>query len=111
MATPQYVFHMDGLTKAYPGGKKVFENIRLSFLPGVKIGVVGVNGSGKSSLLRIMAGQDKDFQGEAWAAKGVAVGYLPQEPELDPALSTSAATSWKASPPSAPCSSATTRWR
>ena len=86
MATPQYVFHMDGLTKAYPGGKKVFENIRLSFLPGVKIGVVGVNGSGKSSLLRIMAGQDKDFQGEAWAAKGVAVGYLPQEPELDPAL-------------------------
>ena len=86
MATPQYVFHMDGLTKAYPGGKKVFENIRLNFLPGVKIGVVGVNGSGKSSLLRIMAGQDKDFQGEAWAAKGVAVGYLPQEPELDPAL-------------------------
>jgi len=86
MATPQYVFHMDGLTKAYAGGKKVFENIRLSFLPGVKIGVVGVNGSGKSSLLRIMAGQDKDFQGEAWAAKGVTVGFLPQEPELDPAL-------------------------
>jgi ATP-binding cassette ChvD family protein len=86
MATPQYVFHMDGLTKAYAGGKKVFENIRLSFLPGVKIGVVGVNGSGKSSLLRIMAGQDTDFQGEAWAAKGVNVGYLPQEPELDPAL-------------------------
>jgi ATP-binding cassette ChvD family protein len=86
MANPQYVFHMDGLTKAYAGGKKVFENIRLSFLPGVKIGVVGVNGSGKSSLLRIMAGQDRDFQGEAWAAKGVAVGYLPQEPELDPAL-------------------------
>ncbi len=86
MATPQYVFHMDGLTKAYPAGKKVFENIRLSFLPGVKIGVVGVNGSGKSSLLRIMSGADKDFQGEAWAAKGVTVGYLPQEPELDPAL-------------------------
>ncbi len=86
MATPQYVFHMDGLTKAYAGGKKVFENIRLSFLPGVKIGVVGVNGAGKSSLLRIMAGTDKDFQGEAWAAKGVTVGYLPQEPELDPAL-------------------------
>ena len=86
MATPQYVFHMDGLSKAYPGGKKVFENIRLSFLPGVKIGVVGVNGAGKSSLLRIMAGTDKDFQGEAWAAKGVTVGYLPQEPELDPAL-------------------------
>ena len=86
MATPQYVFHMDGLTKAYDGGKKVFENIRLSFLPGVKIGVVGVNGSGKSSLLRIMAGQDKDFQGEAKAAKDVTVGYLEQEPELDPAL-------------------------
>jgi len=83
MATPQYVFHMDGLTKAYPGGKKCFENIRLSFLPGVKIGVVGVNGSGKSSLLRIMAGQDKEFQGEAWAAEGVRVGFLPQEPQLD----------------------------
>ena len=86
MATPQYVFHMDGLSKAYAGGKKVFENIRLSFLPGVKIGVVGVNGAGKSSLLRIMAGTDKDFQGEARPAKGVTVGYLPQEPELDPAL-------------------------
>ncbi|MBB5223680.1 ATP-binding cassette ChvD family protein [Amaricoccus macauensis] len=86
MATPQYVFHMDGLSKAYAGGKKVFENIRLSFLPGVKIGVVGVNGAGKSSLLRIMAGTDKDFQGEAWAAKGVTVGYLPQEPELDGSL-------------------------
>ena len=77
---------MDGLSKTYPGGKKCFENIRLSFLPGVKIGVVGVNGAGKSTLLRIMAGLDKDFTGEAWAAKGVRVGYLPQEPELDPAL-------------------------
>jgi ATP-binding cassette ChvD family protein len=86
MAMPQYVYHMDGLTKAYSGGKKVFENIRLSFLPGVKIGVVGVNGAGKSTLLRIMAGTDKDFTGEAWAAQGVRVGYLPQEPELDPAL-------------------------
>jgi ATP-binding cassette ChvD family protein len=86
MATPQYVFHMDRLGKTYAGGKKVFENIRLSFLPGVKIGVVGVNGSGKSSLLRIMAGLDTDFQGEAWAAEGIRVGYLPQEPELDPAL-------------------------
>ena len=86
MATPQYVFQMDGLTKAFPGGKKVFENIWLSFLPEVKIGVVGVNGSGKSSLLNIMAGLDKDFPGEAWAADGVNVGYLPQEPELDPAL-------------------------
>ena len=85
MASYQYVYHMDGVTKSY-GSKKVFENIRLSFLPGVKIGVVGVNGSGKSTLMRIMAGQDKDFQGEAWAAKGARVGYLPQEPELDPAL-------------------------
>ncbi len=84
MAGPQYVFHMQGLTKAYPGGKKVFENIHLSFLPSAKIGVVGVNGSGKSTLLRIMAGVDKDFVGEAWAADGVKVGYLPQEPKLDP---------------------------
>jgi ATP-binding cassette ChvD family protein len=77
---------MDGVSKTYPGGKKCFENIRLNFLPGVKIGVVGVNGSGKSTLLRIMSGIDKDFTGEAWAAKGATVGYLPQEPELDPAL-------------------------
>ncbi|MDH3666433.1 MAG: energy-dependent translational throttle protein EttA [Paracoccaceae bacterium] len=83
MASYQYVFHMDGVTKSY-GSKKVFENIRLSFLPGVKIGVVGVNGSGKSTLMRIMAGLDKDYQGEAWAAEGARVGYLPQEPELDP---------------------------
>ncbi|WP_179380985.1 energy-dependent translational throttle protein EttA [Jannaschia marina] len=83
MASYQYVYHMDGVSKTYPGGKKVFENIRLSFLPGVKIGVVGVNGTGKSSLMRIMAGQDKDFQGEAWAAEGIKVGYLSQEPELD----------------------------
>ncbi|MCB6178476.1 energy-dependent translational throttle protein EttA [Rhodobacter sp. Har01] len=86
MASYQYVYHMDGVSKTYPGGKKVFENIRLNFLPGVKIGVVGVNGSGKSSLLRVMAGWDKDFTGEAWAAKGATVGYLPQEPQLDEAL-------------------------
>ncbi|MEO0823928.1 MAG: energy-dependent translational throttle protein EttA [Pseudomonadota bacterium] len=86
MASYQYVYHMDGVSKTYPGGKKCFENIRLSFLPGVKIGVVGVNGSGKSTLMRIMAGQDKDFTGEAWAAKGAHVGYLPQEPELDESL-------------------------
>ncbi|SDG76136.1 energy-dependent translational throttle protein EttA [Alloyangia pacifica] len=86
MASYQYVYHMDGVSKTYPGGKKCFENIRLSFLPGVKIGVVGVNGAGKSTLLRIMAGIDKDFSGEAWAAEGAKVGYLPQEPELDPAL-------------------------
>ncbi|MEM9972033.1 MAG: ATP-binding cassette domain-containing protein, partial [Pseudomonadota bacterium] len=86
MASYQYVYHMDGVSKTYPGGKKCFENIRLSFLPGVKIGVVGVNGAGKSTLLRIMAGWDKDFTGEAWSAEGARVGYLPQEPELDPAL-------------------------
>ncbi len=86
MASYQYVYHMDGVSKTYPGGKKVFENIRLNFLPGVKIGVVGVNGSGKSTLLRVMAGIDKDFTGEAWAAKGAKVGYLPQEPQLDESL-------------------------
>jgi len=87
MASYQYVYHMDGVSKTYPGGKKCFENIRLSFLPGVKIGVVGVNGAGKSTLMRIMAGIDKDFTGEAWAAKGARVGYLPQEPQLDETLS------------------------
>ncbi|GGH54085.1 energy-dependent translational throttle protein EttA [Frigidibacter albus] len=86
MASYQYVYHMEGVSKTYPGGKKCFENIHLNFLPGVKIGVVGVNGSGKSTLLRIMAGMDKDFQGEAWHAKGAKVGYLPQEPQLDETL-------------------------
>ncbi len=86
MASYQYVYHMEGVSKAYPGGKKCFENIHLSFLPGVKIGVVGVNGAGKSTLLKIMAGLDKDFSGEAWAAKGANIGYLPQEPQLDDSL-------------------------
>ncbi|WP_116131113.1 energy-dependent translational throttle protein EttA [Tropicimonas sp. IMCC34043] len=86
MAAYQYVYHMDGVSKTYPGGKKCFENIRLNFLPGVKIGVVGVNGSGKSTLMRIMAGIDKDFTGETRAAEGVHVGYLPQEPHLDETL-------------------------
>ena len=86
MASYQYVYHMDGVSKTYPGGKKCFENIRLSFLPGVKIGVVGVNGAGKSTLMRIMAGIDTDFTGEAWAAEGAKVGYLPQEPHLDETL-------------------------
>src|SRR6056297_2694238 len=85
MASYQFVYHMDGVSKTYPGGKKCFENIRLSFLPGVKIGVVGVNGAGKSTLLRIMAGLDTEFTGEAWAAEGARVGYLPQEPQLDTA--------------------------
>jgi ATP-binding cassette ChvD family protein len=79
----QHIFQMQGLTKAYPGGKKVFENIWLSFYPDAKIGVVGVNGSGKSSLLKIMAGLDKDFTGEARPAQGTKMGYLAQEPELD----------------------------
>ncbi len=79
----QYIFQMQGLTKAYPGGKKVFENIWLSFYPDAKIGVVGVNGSGKSTLLKIMAGIDKEFNGEAKAADGVKRGYLEQEPHLD----------------------------
>ncbi len=86
MAAYQYVYHMDGVSKTYPGGKKCFENIRLSFLPGVKIGVVGVNGAGKSTLMKIMAGLDKEFTGEAWAAEGARVGYLPQEPELDASM-------------------------
>ncbi|MDG1472312.1 MAG: energy-dependent translational throttle protein EttA [Ascidiaceihabitans sp.] len=86
MAAYQYVYHMSGVSKTYPGGKKCFENIHLNFLPGVKIGVVGVNGSGKSTLMKIMAGMDKDFTGEAWVAEGAKVGYLPQEPKLDPEL-------------------------
>ena len=79
----KFVYHMQGVSKAYPGGKKCFENIHLSFLPGVKIGVVGPNGAGKSTLMKIMAGLDTEFQGEAWAADGIRVGYLPQEPQLN----------------------------
>ncbi|MFN3855185.1 MAG: energy-dependent translational throttle protein EttA [Phreatobacter sp.] len=82
----QFAYHMSGLTKAYPNGKKVLENVHLSFYPDAKIGVLGVNGAGKSTLLRIMAGIDKEYSGEAWAAEGVRVGYLPQEPQLDPSL-------------------------
>ncbi|MFG1349909.1 energy-dependent translational throttle protein EttA [Xanthobacter autotrophicus] len=84
MAPYQYAYHMHGMTKAYPGGKKVLDNVHLSFYPDAKIGVLGANGSGKSTLLRIMAGMDKDFSGEARPAEGVRVGYLPQEPPLDP---------------------------
>jgi ATP-binding cassette ChvD family protein len=83
MATPQYVFVMNKLSKTYPGGKQVLKDVTLAFLPGAKIGVVGVNGAGKSTLLRIMAGEEKEFLGEAWAADGVSVGYLPQEPRLN----------------------------
>ena len=82
----QFIYHMQGLTKAYAGGKKVLENIHLSFYPDAKIGILGPNGSGKSTLLRIMAGIDKEWNGEAWLADGATVGYLQQEPELDPAL-------------------------
>src|SRR5262249_43575321 len=81
----QFIYHMRGLSKIYPNGKKILENIHLSFYPDAKIGVLGVNGAGKSTLLRIMAGIDKDWSGEAWAAEGARVGYLPQEPQLDPA--------------------------
>jgi ATP-binding cassette ChvD family protein len=84
MASYQYIYVMQRLTKIFPGGKKVLENITLAFLPGAKIGVLGVNGAGKSTLLRIMAGLDHDVSGEAWAADGVRVGMLAQEPELDP---------------------------
>jgi ATP-binding cassette ChvD family protein len=79
----QFIYHMQGLTKTYPGNRKVLENINLSFYPDAKIGVLGINGSGKSTLLRVMAGLDKEFIGEAWVAEGARVGYLPQEPQLD----------------------------
>ncbi len=79
----QFVYHMEGLTKTYPGNRKVLENINLSFYPDAKIGVLGVNGSGKSTLLRIMAGIDTEYNGEGWVAEGARVGYLPQEPQLD----------------------------
>ncbi|WPZ36570.1 energy-dependent translational throttle protein EttA [Thalassobaculum sp. OXR-137] len=83
MASYQYIYVMNGLSKVYPGGREVLKDIRLSFLPGAKIGVLGVNGAGKSTLLKIMAGVDTEYNGEAWAADGVKVGYLPQEPQLD----------------------------
>jgi ATP-binding cassette ChvD family protein len=84
MAGPEFVYVMKGLSKTYPGGKQVLKDIWLSFYPGAKIGIVGVNGAGKSTLMKIMAGLDNDFTGEAWSAKGVRMGYLPQEPHLDP---------------------------
>src|SRR6202162_5589216 len=84
MASYQYIYVMKGLSKTYPGGREVLKDIWLSFLPGAKIGVLGINGSGKSTLLRIMAGLDKEFTGEAWVSEGASVGYLAQEPALDP---------------------------
>jgi ATP-binding cassette ChvD family protein len=83
----QFIYHMQELSKTYPGNRKVLDNVRLSFYPDAKIGVLGVNGSGKSTLLRIMAGLDDEYSGEAWAAEGARVGYLAQEPQLDPAKS------------------------
>jgi ATP-binding cassette ChvD family protein len=85
MAGPEFVYVMKGLSKTYPGGKQVLKDIWLSFYPGAKIGIVGVNGAGKSTLMKIMAGMDTEYTGEAWAAKGVRMGYLPQEPTLNPA--------------------------
>jgi energy-dependent translational throttle protein EttA len=84
MTAYQYVYVMKSLSKTYPGGREVLRDIWLSFFPGAKIGVLGLNGAGKSTLLRIMAGEDRDFSGEAWAAEGARVGFLPQEPALDP---------------------------
>ena len=94
MASPQYVYVMNHLSKTYPGGKQVLKDITLAFLPGAKIGVVGVNGAGKSTLLRIMAGEETEFLGEAWAAEGVSVGHLAQEPSST-LPRTSPATSWR----------------
>src|SRR5258708_11268037 len=79
----QFVYFMQGLSKTYPGNRKVLDNVHLSFYPDAKIGVLGVNGSGKSTLLRIMAGLDKEYNGEAWVAEGARGGYLEQEPQLD----------------------------
>ena len=84
MASYQYIYVMKGLSKIYPGGKQVVKDVWLSFFPDAKIGIIGKNGTGKSTLLKIMAGLDTEFQGEAWSAKGATVGYLPQEPQLDP---------------------------
>ena len=106
----QFVYFMQGLTKSYPT-RKVLDNVHLSFYPDAKIGVLGVNGSGKSTLLKIMAGLDKEYNGEAWVAEGARVGYLEQEPHLDPALKSSARTSWRASPSRRRSSIATTNWR
>jgi ATP-binding cassette ChvD family protein len=86
MAARQFIYHMRGLSKTYPAGKKVLDNVNLSFYPDAKIGVLGVNGSGKSTLMRIMAGLDTEFVGEGFVAEGARVGYLSQEPDLDPAL-------------------------
>ncbi|MDP6926855.1 MAG: ATP-binding cassette domain-containing protein, partial [Rhodospirillales bacterium] len=84
MASYQYIYVMKQLSKTFQGGRELFKNISLSFFPGAKIGVLGANGAGKSTLLKIMAGLETEFNGEAWSADGARVGFLPQEPELDP---------------------------
>ena len=98
MPAYQYVYVMKGLSKAWPGGKKVLDDVWLSFYPGAKIGVLGPNGAGKSTLLKIMAGLDTDWAGEAWVAEGATVGYLPQEPQLDPETDGRAKRAWRAWP-------------
>ena len=105
----QFVYFMQGLTKSYPT-RKVLDNVHLSFYPDAKIGVLGVNGSGKSTLLKIMAGLDKEYNGEAWVAEGARVGYLEQEPQLDPAKPSAKTSCW-ASPSRRRSSIATTNWR
>ena len=84
MASYQYVYTMRNLTKSFPGGREILKDVTLAFLPGAKIGVLGVNGAGKSTLMKIMAGEDQEFVGDAWAAEAAEVGILKQEPELDP---------------------------
>ncbi|MGL4371498.1 MAG: ATP-binding cassette domain-containing protein, partial [Alphaproteobacteria bacterium] len=86
MSAYQYIYVMKGLSKTFPGGRELFKDVWLSFLPGAKIGIIGVNGTGKSTLMKIMAGMEPEFQGEAWSAEGTTVGYLPQEPALEPNL-------------------------
>ncbi len=107
----QFIYHMQGLTKTYPPSKKVLDNIHLSFYPDAKIGVLGVNGSGKSTLLKIMAGIDTEFSGEGWVAEGARVGYLEQEPQLDPTKSVRGNVEIGVGPRSGRCSTATTNWR
>ena len=104
----QFIYHMQGLSKTYAGGKKVLDNVHLSFYPDAKIGVLGPNGSGKSTLLRIMAGLDKEWNGEAWLAEGATCGYLEQEPQLDPIKAPCSKTSWKVWPKRRPSSTNTT---
>lgn len=110
MAAYQYVYHMQGVSKTYPGGKKCFENIHLSFLPGVKIGVVGVNGAGKSTLMKIMAGLDTDFTGEAWSAEGPRSAICRRSPNSTPTLRCAKTSCW-ASPPTRPSWNASMNWR